>query len=116
MNDECSGTKDNQPDDKRSGGLVESRSFKLAKSIYSGQAILATAAQYSTILVTRISEDALNYEVAVDRIDSSRSLNRLIGDFLRELTLQQVRIDVERRFGITRDRLVSAAFESRENV
>ena len=84
------------------------------KSLYSREAIMATVYRFSgdyNVSVESSSESEDKYAVSIigkDQIEIDAEIEHV---FMRELTDQQVRLDIEARFGHIRDLIVEEAFK-----
>ena len=84
------------------------------KSLYSREAILATVYHFSgdyNVSVGSSNDSEEKYAVSIDRKGPKELSAEIEYDFMRELTDQQVRLDIEARFGHIRNLIVEEAFK-----
>ena len=84
------------------------------KSLYSREAILATVYRFSgdyNVSVGSSNDSEDKYAVSIDRKGTKELSAEIEYDFMRELTDQQVRLDIEARFGHIRNLIVEEAFK-----
>lgn len=84
------------------------------KSLYSREAVSATVYRfsgdyYASVETCTDSED--KYIVSLEKKDIEFCETELKQSFIKELTDQQVRLDIEARFGHIRDLIVEEAFK-----
>ena len=83
-------------------------------TVYSREAILETVYRFSgdfTISVKHLDVSNM-YEITFSSSDVSEEKSATISNaFIRELNDQQVRLDIEKRFGHIRDLIVEEAFK-----
>ena len=88
--------------------------FFIDKTLYSREAITATVYRFSgdyNISVESSSEDKDKYIIAIERVNKEELDDEIKDAFLKDLTDQQVRLDIEARFGHIRDLIVEEAFK-----
>lgn len=85
-------------------------SVSLAKSLYSAEALHASAYKFSGEFFLHLSEDGNNYNVLFERKNGSLIDELTIKDICNDFIDQQIRIDTERQFGHIRDLIVEEAF------
>ena len=84
------------------------------KSLFSREAVLATVYRFSgdyNVSVESSNDSEDKYAVNITRKDQKEIDAEFEQDFIRELTDQQVRLDIEARFGHIRDLIVEEAFK-----
>ena len=84
------------------------------KSLYSREAIIATVYRFSgdyNVSVDSSNESEDKYAVTINGKDQIEIGAEIEHVFMRELTDQQVRLDIEARFGHIRDLIVEEAFK-----
>lgn len=84
------------------------------KSLYSREAVLATVYKFSgdyNVSVESSNESEDKYTIVINRKDLMEIDAEVEHGFIRELTDQQVRLDIEARFGHIRDLIVEEAFK-----
>ena len=84
------------------------------KSLFSREAVLATVYRFSgdyNVSVESSNDSEDKYAVNITRKDQKEIDAEFEQGFIRELTDQQVRLDIEARFGHIRDLIVEEAFK-----
>ena len=84
------------------------------KSLFSREAVLATVYRFSgdyNVSVESSNDSEDKYAVNITRKDQKEIDTEFEQGFIRELTDQQVRLDIEARFGHIRDLIVEEAFK-----
>ena len=84
------------------------------KSLFSREAVLATVYRFSgdyNVSVESSNDSEDKYAVNITRKDQKEIDDEFEQGFIRELTDQQVRLDIEARFGHIRDLIVEEAFK-----
>lgn len=84
------------------------------KSLFSREAVLATVYRFSgdyNVSVESSNDSEDKYAVNITRKDQKEIDAEFEKGFIRELTDQQVRLDIEARFGHIRDLIVEEAFK-----
>ena len=84
------------------------------KSLFSREAVLATVYRFSgdyNVSVESSNDSEDKYAVNITRKDQIEIDAEFEQGFIRELTDQQVRLDIEARFGHIRDLIVEEAFK-----
>ncbi len=93
----------------------------LSKKIYEREAIFASAHKFTdkcTILIEPIEQDSVGvyFQNKDDNDDDKIILKNLAGEFCNEVLDQQLRLDIERKYGNIRDLIVKQAFSPLENL
>jgi His-Xaa-Ser system protein HxsD len=90
----------------------EQLNIEIDKNVYDKEAVLAALHRYSDkYFVTLDSSKAQCYLACLEQKDNSKQLSdNLAKEFLNEVLEQQMRINVERDCGKTRDLIVEKAF------
>ncbi len=91
--------------------------LKLKKEIYEKEAVLSAAYKYTnrcTILIEPLDE--LTVGVYFESADENIDLPQIAKDFCNEVLDQQVRLDVEKRYGNIRDLIYQQAFAPLQNL
>ena len=83
----------------------------LAKSLYSVEAIHASAYKFSGEYFIHMSENEDSYEIFFEKKDNSPIDNNIVKRICNDLIDQQIRIDTEKQFGHIRDLIVEEAFK-----
>ena len=84
------------------------------KSLYSREAITATAYRFSgdyNVSIENSGDSSDKYAIALNPKDENKVDADIQDEFNRELIDQQVRLDIEERFGHIRDLIVEEAFK-----
>lgn len=84
------------------------------KSLFSREAVLATVYRFSgdyNVSVESSNDSEDKYAINITRKDQKEIDAEFEQGFIRELTDQQVRLDIEARFGHIRDLIVEEAFK-----
>ena len=84
------------------------------KSLFSREAVLATVYRFSgdyNVSVESSNDSEDKYAINITRKDHTEIYAEFEQGFIRELTDQQVRLDIEARFGHIRDLIVEEAFK-----
>lgn len=88
--------------------------FHIDKTLYSREALTATVYRFSgnyTVSVESSSDNLEKYIIAIETVNKEEPSAEIKDDFIKELTDQQVRLDIEARFGHIRDLIVEEAFK-----
>ena len=84
------------------------------KSLYSREAVSATVYRFSGdyyVSVETCPNNDDKYIVSIEKREMDFCESELKNSFIKELTDQQVRLDIEARFGHIRDLIVEEAFK-----
>ena len=87
--------------------------LKLSKQFYEKPAVMAAAYKFThkcIILIEPLEEGYVGVWFQAKTNESSDTIPDLINDFCNEVLDQQVRIDLEKRYGHLRDTIVKHAF------
>ena len=93
--------------------------LKLSKKIYEKEAIFAAAykfTNYCTILIEPIEDTYVGVYFEPKENQTPDELKRIAFDFCNEVLDQQVRLDLEKRYGNIREIIVKHAFSPLKNV
>ena len=88
--------------------------IKVDKSVYSREAITATVYRFSgeyNVSVENSDDSSDKYAITLNPKDENKVCADVQEVFTRELIDQQVRLDIEERFGHIRDLIVEEAFK-----
>lgn len=83
----------------------------LAKSMYSAEAIQASAYKFSGDFFIHLSEQGDNYEALFEKRNGTSIDEMTIKSICNDFIDQQIRIQTERQFGHIRDLIVEEAFK-----
>lgn len=83
----------------------------LVKSLYSAEAIHASAYKFSGDYFVHLSEHEDYYEILFERKNGAAIDDIMIKEICNDFVDQQIRIETERQFGYIRDLIVEEAFK-----
>lgn len=83
----------------------------LSKTLYSAEAIQASAYKFSGDYFMHLSDKNDSYEVFFEKKDGQSIDDVMIKDICNDFIDQQIRIETERQFGHIRDLIVEEAFK-----
>jgi His-Xaa-Ser system protein HxsD len=93
--------------------------LKLSKQFYERPAVMAAAYKFThrcTVLVEPLEEGYVGVWFQAKNNEGLDMIPDLINDFCNEVLDQQVRLDLEKRYGNLRDTIVKHAFQPLEDV
>lgn len=96
------------------GFLVE-----LDKEFYEKDAVFVAAYKFTekcTVLIAPVGETKVGVTIKSKKGDSDTELEKLAEDFCNEVLDQQIRLDLERRYGRIREIIVQHAFAPFNNL
>jgi His-Xaa-Ser system protein HxsD len=83
----------------------------VSRAVYSSEALLAAYRGFAEAFVIFVEEtDSLSWTVHFQEKGESRELEEAISRYLSALADEQLRVNLEKRFGPLRDKIVEAAF------
>jgi len=93
--------------------------IKLSKEIYEKEAVLAAAYALTGVARDRVEPEPPGYvTVTLELLDSHRDMDprELETRFMNEIIDQQLRLELERRYGALRQLIVKQAFSPLDNL
>jgi His-Xaa-Ser system protein HxsD len=93
--------------------------LKLSKQFYERPAVMAAAYKFTdrcTIIIEPLEEGYVGVWFQAKNNEGLDMIPDLINDFCNEVLDQQVRLDLEKRYGNLRDTIVKHAFQPLEHV
>ncbi len=88
--------------------------FFIDKTLYSREAITATVYRFSgeySVSVESSGDNNDKYIITIGKVNNEEVDDGVKNAFIKDLTDQQVRLDIESRFGHIRDLIVEEAFK-----
>lgn len=83
----------------------------LAKSLYSVEAIHASAYKFSGDFFVYLSDKGDSYEIFIEKKDGGIIEDQSIKSICNDFIDQQIRVETEKQFGYIRDLIVEEAFK-----
>jgi len=93
--------------------------LKLSKQFYEKSAVMAAAYRFTNkciILIEPLKEGYVGVWFQAKNNENSDMIPDLVNDFCNEVLDQQVRLDLEKRYGTLRDTIVKHAFQPIESI